>query len=168
MTAKITQETHKDNNQVPSASPDGIDADIVADLQIVSEVFEQIESETAEIAEEIFDYLIEVADNHIIEGTIPEHPDPKIARYLKILNRLFRLSRRRSKEGLAGLVVINRKTVKELDKKTFTISMCFDGGVSLDILCDIVNEENRARTPTRSPVKVTITQAFGNSQSIGR
>ena len=33
--------------------------------------------------------------------------------------------------------------------------MCFDGGVSLDILCDIVNEENQAH-PTRSPVRVTI------------
>jgi hypothetical protein len=152
----------------PSSHPNKVSADIIADLKLVSEVFQRIEAETAEIAEMIFDYLIEIADGHIIEGTIPEHPNPKIANYIRILNRLFLLSRKKSKDGEIGLVVINRKTVKALDKKTFTISMCFDGGVSLDILCDIVNEENRARTPTRSPVKITIKRAFGNEAEHSR
>jgi hypothetical protein len=156
----------KNAADVPSPNPDHVHADIVADLKLVSEVFQRIESETAEIAEEIFDYLIDVADLHIMDGEIPEHSDPKIARYIRILNRLFRLSRKKSKEGLMSLIVINRKTVKELDKKTYTISMCFDGGVSLDILCDIVNEENRARTPTRSPVKITIRRAFGGEHEL--
>jgi hypothetical protein len=167
MDMKVNTPTSVDN-QTPSTTPDHAHADIVADLKLVSEVFQRIEDETAEIAETIFDYLIDVADGHIMEGTIPEHPDPKIARYIKILNRLFRLSRKKSKEGLIGLVVINRKTVQELDKKTYAISMCFDGGVSLDILCDVVNEENRARTPTRSPVKVTIKKAFGLEHHIAR
>jgi len=152
----------------PSSNFSAPKADIIADLKLVSEVFQRIESETAEIAEEIFDYLIDASDTHIIDGTIPEHPNPKIAAYIRILNRLFALSRKKSKEGVVGLLVINRKTVKELDKKTFAISMCFDGGVSLDILCDIVNEENRARTPTRSPVKVTIKRAFGNEHQQGQ
>jgi len=51
-----------------------------------------------------------------------------------------------------------------LDKKTFTICMCLDGGISLDILCDIVNTENQARTPNTSPVKITIKKLFGVSQ----
>ena len=41
--------------------------------------------------------------------------------------------------------------------------MVYDGGVSLDILCDIVNVENNSRTPTRSPVKVMVKQAFSTS-----
>ncbi len=154
-------------NQTPSSHLQNPAAEIIADLKIVSEVFQRIEAETAEIAEEVFDYLIDIADSDIIDGTIPEHPNPRVAAYIKILNRLFKLSRKKSAEGALGLVVINRKTVKELDKKTYTISMCFDGGVSLDILCDIVNEENRARTPTRSPVKVTIKKAFGNELERG-
>ncbi len=153
--------------ETPSTHFSSPKADIIADLKLVSEVFQRIEAETAEIAEEIFDYLIDALDTDIIDGTIPDHPNPKIAAYIRILNRLFALSRKKSKEGIVGLLVINRKTVKELDKKTFAISMCFDGGVSLDILCDIVNEENRARTPNKSPVKVTIKKAFGNDKEIG-
>ena len=154
--------SNDDLPSAPSSHPNKVSADIVADLKLVSEVFQRIENETAEIAEMIFSYLIEVADADIFNGTIPDHPNPKIAKYIKILNRLFGLSRKRAKLGQIGLVVINRKTVKELDKQTYAISMCFDGGVSLDILCDIVNEENMARTPTKSPVKVTIKRAFGN------
>lgn len=153
--------------ETPSSHLNNPAAEIIADLKLVSEVFQRIESETAEIAEEIFDYLIDVLDANIIEGSIPEHPNPRVAAYIKILNRLFKLSRKKSKEGALGLVVINRKTVKELDKKTYAISMCFDGGVSLDILCDIVNEENRARTPTRSPVRVTIKKVFGSELEAG-
>ncbi len=151
-----------ENSNIPSGHPNKVSADIIADLKLVSEVFQRIEEETAENAEMIFDYLINVGDEHIFNGTIPDHPNSKIKNYIKILNRLFLLSRKSANSGQIGLVVINRKTVKELDKKTFTISMCFDGGVSLDILCDIVNEENMARTPTKSPVKITIKRAFGN------
>ncbi len=151
-----------ENSDIPSCHPNKVSADIVADLKLVSEVFQRIEQETAEIAEMIFDYLINVGDEFIFNGTIPDHPNPKITKYIIILNRLFRLSRKSAKSGQIGLVVINRKTVQELDRKTFAISMCFDGGVSLDILCDVVNEENMARVPTKSPVKITITKAFGN------
>ena len=154
-------------SEAPSGHPNKVSADIIADLKLVSEVFQRIEGETAEIAEMIFSYLIDVGDEYIFNGTIPDHPNPKIRNYIKILNRLFLLSRKRAKSGQIGLVVINRKTVQELDKKTFAISMCFDGGVSLDILCDVVNEENMARTPTKSPVKITIKKAFGEEMGRG-
>ena len=128
-------------------------------LKLLSEVFGLIETETAQIAEMIFDYLIEVHDLEIMTGALPEdHPNPKVKAYIKILNRLFLFSRKNSGKG--GFRIINRKTVQELDKKTYTICMCFDGGVSLDILCDVVNTENQARTPTNSPVRVTIKQVF--------
>ncbi len=151
-----------DNQEAPSISPKGASADIIADLKLLSEVFQRVEEETAEIAEMLFDILINASDEQIMNGTIPAHTNPKIAAYLKILNRLFLLSRKHSKKG--GLRVINRKTVQELDKKTFAICMCFDGGVSLDILCDVVNTENRERTPTKSPVKVTVKQVFNDNE----
>jgi hypothetical protein len=134
--------------------------DVVENLKLISDVFQKIENETAEIAELLFDYLINATDEEIMTGTVPDHPNPRISAYIKILNRLFLFSRKKYKTG--GLRVVNRKTIEDLDKKTFAICMCFDGGVSLDILCDIVNAENRARTPETSPVKITIKQVFGN------
>ena len=154
----------KTENNFPSTSPSNVSADIIADLKLISEVFQKIEQETAEIAEMIFGYLIDVSDADIINGTIPDHKNPKLKRYIQILNRLFRFSRNHAKDGLIGMIVINRKTVKALDRKTYAISMCFDGGASLDILCDIVNEENCVRTPTKSPVRVTVRQAFNDEQ----
>jgi len=132
-------------------------------LKLLTEVFKRIEEETAETAEMIFDYLVDIMDDKIMTGEIPDHPNPKVNAYIKILNRLFRFSRKNSAKG--GFRVINRKTVKDLDKKTYTFCMCFDGGVSLDVLCEIVNAENQARTPTASPVRVMVKQAFGGAKA---
>lgn len=151
---------HHKNQESPSLSPVVSESEIVANLKLISEIFQKIEEETAEIAELIFEYLINVPDEQIMTGTIPPHKNSRINAYIKILNRLFLFSRKHRKQG--GLRIINRKTIEELDKKTFTICMCFDGGGSLDILCDIVNTENQMRIPTSSPVKITIKQAFGN------
>ncbi|OFW80893.1 MAG: hypothetical protein A2887_02620 [Alphaproteobacteria bacterium RIFCSPLOWO2_01_FULL_40_26] len=151
-------------SSLPSTSPTKVSIDIIADLKLISEVFQKVEEETAEVAEMIFGYLIDIDDEHIINGTIPNHQNPKLQGYIKILNRLFRLSKKRADDGAINVIIINRKAVQALDKKTYAISMCFDGGVSLDIMCDIVNEENRARTPTKSPVKITIKKAFGEHQ----
>ncbi|MES2961517.1 MAG: hypothetical protein V4694_03935 [Pseudomonadota bacterium] len=154
------------NLDVPSSVPNNASAEIIANLQLISEVFQKIEEETAEMAELIFDYLINATDEQIMNGTIPIHKNKRINDYIKILNRLFLFSRKASKSG--GLRIINRETVEELDKKTFMICMVQDGGVSLDILCDIVNTENQARTPNASPVKVTVRQLFGVSQGTER
>ncbi len=140
--------------------------EMIENLQMISEVFKKIEDETAEIAEMIFDYLINVADEKIMNGTIPFHKNPRINFYIKILNRLFLFSRNSSANKSGAIRIINRKTVQDLDKKTFTICMCHDGGVSLDVLCDIVNTENQARTPNNSPVRVTAKQFFTNSQDV--
>lgn len=135
-----------------------IDEPTPENLKLLTEVFQRIEGETANVAEMIFDYLIDIMDDQIMTGEIPAHPNPKVNAYIKILNRLFLLSRKNANRG--GFSLINRKTVKDLDKKTYTICMCFDGSVSLDILCDIVNTENQARTPSTSLVKVTVKQVF--------
>lgn len=153
----------KSDSPSPSASFVKPSAEIIADLQVISEVFQKIEEETAQTADDIFDWLIKVDDSAIVSGTIPESDNEKINKYIGILNRLFAFSRNNSKGGFR---VIARDIVQDLDKKTFTICMCHDGGTSLDILCDIVNEENQARTPSASPVKVTVTQAFASAKSI--
>ncbi len=148
----------------PSGSLKHPSAEVLENLQAIAEVFQKIEAETAEIADQIFDYLINATNEEIITGEVPAHPDNRINGYVKILNRLFLFSR-----NAGGLRVISRNTVRDLDKKTYTICMCHDGGLSLDILCDIVNTENQARTPNPSPVKVTVVQAFAeNNQNKSR
>jgi hypothetical protein len=148
------------NSEIPSSFPKNMPTDIVANLQLIGEIFQRIEQEASEIAEEIFDHLIDATDLQIMTGTIPPHKNQRINEYIKLLNRLFFLSRRR-KEG--GLIIISRKVVEELDKKTFALCMCHDGGVfSLGILCEIANAENRIRTPQASPVKITVKNLFGN------
>ncbi len=150
-------ENNENFENKPSSFPKAPSAELLENLQLISDVFEQIETETAEIAEMIFEYLIDVKDEDLMNGSIPQHPNKKINSYLKILNRLFKFSRNKGR-----FRIINRKTIEDLDKKTFTICMCHDGGVSLDVLCDIVNTENQARIPNASPVKVTVKKAFGN------
>ena len=147
--------------ELPSSSPQGLSD--IENLNFITEVFQQIEAESAKIAELLFEYLINASDGDILSGTIPDHEDPKIKKYIKILNRLFRFSRKNPKGG--GFRIISRNTIEDLDKKTYMICMCHDGGMSLDILCDIVNAENGARTPSRSPVRVVVKQAFGQEQS---
>jgi len=147
--------------KIPSLSPQTPSADVLSNLKRISEIFQKIEEETAEVAEEIFDYLINISDEEIMSGKIPLLGSSRIRAYIRILNRLFLFSR---KSKNSSFIVINRNTVRKLDKKTFTICMCYDGGVSLDILCDVVNTENQARTPNTSPVKVTIRQIFSNNR----
>lgn len=154
---------NKNNKIQPSSSLEEPSADLLNNLQEISEAFQKIEEETIEIAELIFDYLININDNDIINGTISPHENKKINNYIKILNRLFQFSRKNHTKH-SGFKIINRRTVKELDKKTYTFCMCFDGGVSLDILCDIVNTENQARMPKSSPIKITIKQVYNNTK----
>ena len=150
--------------KIPLTSLKNASAEAIENLQLISEVFQQIEKETAEIAEMIFEYLIDVDDAQVATGTIPPTGNKRVDRYIKILNRLFLFSKKYFRQS--GVRIINRRVVKDLDKKTFAICMCFDGGVSLDILCDIVNEENRVRTPNISPVRLTIEQVFAEQEKV--
>lgn len=160
------------NEEKPSANLQNPSADLFSKFTLIANVFQQIESETADIAELIFDYLVNVDDEHIMTGTIPPHGNNRVNAYIKILNRLFLFSRRGSKKGLSGdekrygVIIISRRTIEDLDKKTFAICMCHDGGTSLDILCDIVNVENKERTPTSSPVKITIRKMSGKGNEM--
>ncbi len=159
----MPNKNYSDFPQVPSGSV--INPSVADNLKLIAEVFKKIEEESAQIAEMLFEYLIEVADEAVISGNIPPHKSEKINRYLKILNRLFRFSRK--KEQSSSFRIINREMIENLDKKTYMICMCFDGGISLDILCDVVNTENNARTPSKSPVRVVVKQ-FAASQNFSK
>ncbi len=154
------EKSSKDNTSKENSSKSGQskinsnDASDIENLELITKVFQQIEAETVEVAEMLFDYLIEATDAQIMTGNIPAHKNRKINEYVKIMNRLFKFSRAGS-EG--GFRLVTRNTIEALDKKTYTISMCHDGGASLDILCDIVNSENSARTP-RNSVKIKVIQ----------
>jgi hypothetical protein len=127
-------------------------------------VYEQINKQTSYISEKIFDYLITVSDVDLFLGKIPyikdNLADAEINSFIRILNDLFPLSCR------DGMKVIKRDTIEYLSKKTFALAMCYDGGVSLDILCQIVNEENSARIPSQSLSKIkSIEQITKNKNS---
>lgn len=150
------------NSTSPSPSPEVLQnfdsAVSLPDLKRLQEVFSQVEDQSSQVAEELFDHLFDVDDFSVINGEIPI-PKGKSKYYIQALNRLFKLSRK--KKGF-GFVLINRKLVKDLDKKTYSFCMCIDGGVYFDVLCEVVNQENAARTPNLSPVKVTIKQFAPN------
>ncbi len=145
-----------DNKNIPSTSTSISSIVGLSEMEMMQKVFAEVEKDAADIAEALFEYLFEVEDVFVVEGEIPLPKDGKIKSYILALNKLFRLARRQPKFG--SYRIINRKMVKELDKKTYMFCMCVDGGTSLDILCEIVNQENNSRTPDNSPVKITIKQ----------
>lgn len=145
----------------PSMTPQSVSN--IENLEFISQVFQQIEEETVEIAEMIFDYLIDATDAQIMTGTIPAHKNKRINAYIRMLNRLFKFSRANSDGGFR---LISRNTIQALDKKTYTISMCNDGGTSLDILCDVVNSENAARTPNNRVKVVVVKQLAPQSKGM--
>jgi len=130
-------------------------------LKSLSSIFDDINKNTSDLAEKLFEHLVDIDDEKLRDGKIPDNNNyPEINKYISTLNRLFRLSLR------DGTIAIKRDIVSHLDKKTYTLAMVSDGGVSLDILCEIVNEENLQRTPHRSPSNVTITRAFNSSPKL--
>jgi len=136
-------------SEIPSTYLSNSHTHQLASLNSLIEVFEKINNNTSNLAEIIFDHLIKVADEDLMNGKIPkiinsENSD-QLNGFLHILNNLFPLSRK------DGLKIIKRETVEYLNKKIYAWAMCFDGGESLDILCEIVNEENVARIPSKSP-----------------
>lgn len=150
------KESLSSHSNIPSSSPKTSSIVSLPEIEIMEKIFAEIEKSTADIAESLFDYLFDIDDFAVASGEIPEPKDGKIKGYIKALNKLFRISRNKSKFGSFRL--INRKIVKDLDKKTYLFCMCIDGGVSLDILCEIVNQENNFRTPKSSPIKITVMQ----------
>ena len=130
-------------------------------LQSLNSIFDDINRNASDLAEKIFEHLVDIEDEKLRDGKIPlSNNYPEINNYISTLNRLFRLSLR------DGTIAIKRDVVSHLDKKTFTLAMVADGGASLDILCEIVNEENSQRTPQRSPSNVKITRVFNSNNKL--
>jgi putative transposase len=129
------------------------------------EIFETIrESKNPRALVEGFDRGV---DNPVWGSKLGNIPMPenkkneRIKKYIKSLNLLFKFSRF---EGFGSFKIINRRMVKEMNKKTYLFCMCIDGGTSLDVLCEVVNQENLARTPSKSPVRITVRQVVSEEQ----
>lgn len=149
------------HKNAPTASPKVDSVTALPELDLMRKIFEQVEKETAVIAEELFEYLFDVDDVKVITGQIPLPKKKSIRDYIKSLNLLFKLARL---HGVGSFKIINRRMVENLDKKTYLFCMCVDGGVSLDVLCEVVNQENTSRTPKTSPVKITVTQFVSDNK----
>ena len=145
----------------------------IEDLILISEIIAKIEEEHSKTAEEIFIYLTSkdengnliVPDEDIINGTIKPSDNSKINKYIKYLNRLFLLSL----SNKNNLNLINRNVLQALNPKLYTLLMCIENPISIEYLCNIVNEENLARFPrTRIGVKaaVRVLDAIQNSRNL--
>ncbi len=137
-----------DPNNRPSASPENASlvynfAEQMVELVFKSRLEEETNRNAVDLSEQLFDHLYDVNDIDLWSGRIPDHKDPETNRFVKNLRLLFVLSR--SAKG--GVLVLNRDVVKDMDKRVFALCMCNDGGDQLDTLCDVVNEENKARVP---------------------
>jgi hypothetical protein len=161
MPKKNDYKNQENKNNLPSISPVMSTAVALPELDLMKKIFEQIELETAKIVEELFEYLFDVDDFSVIGGNIPLPKNASIKGYIKSLNKLFKLSRASG----VSFRLINRRMVRELDKKTYLFCMCVDGGISLDVLCEVVNQENMARTPTASPVRITVKQIAADEKT---
>lgn len=146
----------------PTTSPSKAEAqsfDVMQELRMLSSVFNEMERGTAIISEKIFEPLIDSTDEEVYGGKIKPTSDPEVDGHIKILNKLFPLSKK------TGFKVINPDVVKAYSPKIFTLATCFNGLHTLRTLCDIVNEENKARTPNNSPEQVSkIEQAFPSAK----
>ena len=157
------QDEFQDNSK-PATSPQPDSATALPELDLMRKIFEQVEQESGDVAEQLFDYLFDVSDIDVVTGNIPMPKNKKneaIKKYIKSLNLLFKFSRL---EGFGSFKIINRRMVKVLDKKTYLFCMCIDGGTSLDVLCEVVNQENMARTPNKSPVRITVRQVVSEER----
>jgi len=153
------------NNSKPNQTLDSVSTyeklDQKSLLKSLSSIFDDINKNASDLAEKLFEHLVDIDDEKLRDGKIPHNNNyPEINSYISTLNRLFRLSLR------DGTIAIKRDIVSHLDKKTFTLAMVADGGASLDILCEIVNEENLQRTPQRSPSSVKIIKVFKPRQNL--
>ncbi len=139
-------------SEIPSAFLNNPKSAQLCSLNSLRNLYDKINQNTFNLAEKLFDHLINVNDADLFHGKIPYLDEEKnsnnINGFIRILNDLFPLSQ------INGAKIIKRETIEYLNKKSFVLAMCFDGGESLDILCEVVNEENTQRIPSRSPQMV--------------
>ena len=133
-------------------------------INTLIDVYEQMNRQASFISEKIFDHLITVNDFDLYRGKIPylkkDSSSDEFNNFIRILNDLFPLSFH------DGIKVIKRETIEYLNKKTFVLAMCYDGGASLDILCQIVNEENSERIPSQSLSKIKSIEQINKNNNI--
>lgn len=151
------------NNSSPSASPEKPSADflgIVQRLELLSKVGEGELLNAESIAEEVFLFLSDISDQDVANGAI-KTDDPNLKSYAAALNRLFPLVKNNETGAINQLTA---EAVQSISPKAYAMSAVNGGRPFVEVMCDIVNEEVKARIPAPVATKITARPAFGPLQ----
>ncbi len=163
------------NNDVPNpspASPSGHFVATIKKLYRLNEVNETTIAQAEEIAMKMFEILGAAKDYEVLSGEIdpeivnnldPEiKNDPQVKSYIRIINGLFKLA---GDSEIGAIKNLTREVVNNYDIQTAARANCLGGGVLLDILCDIANQELIDRKPTISPSRFEAKKLGGDNNS---
>ncbi len=142
------------NNLSPGASPEKPRADflgVVRYLERLAQVGEGELLNAEAIAAEVFLFLSDISDNDLANGAI-KTDDPNLKPYAAALNRLFPLVKNSQTGAINQLTA---ETVQSISPKAYAMSAVNGGKPFVEVMCDIVNEEVRARAPNTSVSHVT-------------
>ncbi len=160
----------------PSSSPlepKGDFVSIITKLNRAIKVGEIEEKDLEDVAQRIFEILIECDDKQVLSGEIPLNlaselnvADEKITQkdlelYLKIANSLFKLA---NNKEINAVKVLTPELVKNFDIKAAALAQVKGGNLLLRLLCDIVNQEISDRTPSSISVFSSSALKTSNNQ----
>ncbi len=86
-----------------------------------------------------------IDNDWLLQGLINKE-DNVVKSYAIALKGLFKLAQN---QEIGSINHLNRQVVHDHDIATAARINCLSGGVLLDILCEVVNEETKSRMPTR-------------------
>lgn len=153
---------NKDLN--PSPSPQSPSAEFihkVKQIYFLRQVNEVSIQEAGRIAEKMFEVLEYVEDYKVLSGEIGSEildnvnidplilRDPKLKNYIKITGQLFKIA---NDSEIGAIKNLNREIVRDFDITAAALANCMGGGLLLDVLCDVVNEELSVRRPNAKTV----------------
>ncbi len=164
------EKLNESESSAPSASPKSPQADflgIVEKLERLTQVGEEELLNAEQIAEEVFLFLSDIPDQKVLKGMIDSVDDPDLKPYVTALNTLFPLVKN-SETG--GINQLNSNIVEKLSPKSYAKVAVIGGRPFVEVMCDIVNQEVDARTPSSNLFRVNAVRAFtsSNEVSIGR
>ena len=159
----IAGKNNTDWSQVPSASPESPQADllgIVQKLSLLTQVGKDELINAQQIAEDVFLFLSDIPDHEVLNGMIKAVDDPELKPYVTALNALFPLVKNAETGGINQL---NSDTVERLSPRSYAKVAVIGGRPFVEVMCDIVNEETKYRVPHNTVSGVSVRPAFGSS-----
>ncbi len=104
------------------------------------------------VSEDVFDVILDVPDEKLFAGQIPEEANEEITEYLAALNSIFPKSK--AQDGVS-VVSLSAYTMRKLYPKIAKLIEARLGGETyLDFVCDIANEEAKSRLIPKVVVRI--------------